>query len=214
MTLVASEYTDLEYSYDTTPYIHALVKINLVREGYLPNYPYHLISDAEMCDAFMDNGKGYFYDRYPCIVPEYVDKLNETGPYDNLTRAIRYYINELKTSKNPSYTMPDWVYSYMLGKVIGKDSDVLDIHDLLVPLHVDNIDDEFTREASIACYEVSKDWLRRTRPNTYEGNVNGLDSRYVEFENKKTDLRPPTMFGEAHVIKSIRLSELSPLDLI
>ena len=33
--------------------VHDLIKIKLVRAGYLPNYPYHLISDKEMCEAFI-----------------------------------------------------------------------------------------------------------------------------------------------------------------
>ncbi len=211
---MVSEYTNIESTYDTTPYIHALVKINLVTEGYLPNYPYHLISDSEMCDAFMKDGKGYFYDMYPCEVPEYIDTLNGTGPYDNLTRAMRYYINELKTSKDRNYTMPDWIYSYMLGSVIGKNSEAIDIHDIIYPLGVDNIDDAFTPEASKACYEASKEWLCKTKSNNYNGNVYGFDGRFTIFEGLKTDLRPPTMFGEAHVIKYIRLNKLSPIDLL
>lgn len=34
-------------------YIHDIIKILYVREGYLPNYPYHLISDGEMAYAFL-----------------------------------------------------------------------------------------------------------------------------------------------------------------
>ena len=34
-------------------YIHDIIKIKYVREGWLPNWPYHLISDQEMCDAFL-----------------------------------------------------------------------------------------------------------------------------------------------------------------
>lgn len=39
--------------------VHDLIKIKYVREGYLPNYPYHLISDSEMCDAFINNELNY-----------------------------------------------------------------------------------------------------------------------------------------------------------
>ena len=30
-----------------------IIKIQMVTQGFLPNYPYHLISDNEMCDAFI-----------------------------------------------------------------------------------------------------------------------------------------------------------------
>ena len=33
--------------------IHDVIKIKLSREGYLPDYPPHLISDEEMCRAFI-----------------------------------------------------------------------------------------------------------------------------------------------------------------
>lgn len=187
---------DENTKYHIAQYIHALVKINFVTEGYLPNYPYHMISDSEMCDAFMKNEKGYFYDRYPCEATEL------SKEYDNLTRAIRYYLHELKASKENSYMMPDWIYGYMLGKVVGKYSSSLDIHDLINSMNVDNIDDIFTSDASKACYQVSKTWLRKTMSNTVE-------DQYVMFEGLETDLRPPTMFGEPHVIKSLRVHAAS-----
>ena len=44
--------------------LHDTIKIDLIRQGYLPNYPYHMISDIEMCKAFLDvdNHTGAFYD--------------------------------------------------------------------------------------------------------------------------------------------------------
>ena len=47
-------------------YIYNLIKIKYIREGYLPDLPYHLISDNEMYDAFLsyneeqDTFSGYF----------------------------------------------------------------------------------------------------------------------------------------------------------
>ena len=45
------------------------IKIKYTREGYLPNYPYHMISDEEMFKAFLDveNQSGFFYDNYPIL---------------------------------------------------------------------------------------------------------------------------------------------------
>ena len=34
--------------------IHDVIKIRMIDLGYLPDYPYHLISDFEMCNAFID----------------------------------------------------------------------------------------------------------------------------------------------------------------
>ena len=58
--------------------LHDIIKIKYTRLGYLPNYPYHLISDEEMFNAFIDldsesaSGSGspsteayFFEDYYP-----------------------------------------------------------------------------------------------------------------------------------------------------
>lgn len=161
--------------------MHDIIKIKYSREGYLPNWPYHLISDSEMCDAFLNtNSYSYFYDTYPNV------DSSLQNVYDSLVAAIQYHINALKLSTDESYAMPDWVYSYMLGAVIGPNSSQQDIHDLLVLLDTDNIDDIFTPVASLACYDVSKLWVNKI----------SSDARLH---------RPPTCFGEPHVIKSLRL---------
>lgn len=179
--------------------IHDIIKIKYVNEGYLPNYPYHLISIEEMCDAFMSSDNtGYFFDSYPCL------DNSLTEPYNQLVTVIRYYINELKeytrSDAYNDYKLPDWVYSYMLGEVISINSDILDIHDLIYPLGVDNIDDIFDAKASIACYQVSKAWVNK---------LGSLET--VEIEGKSYSSRPPTMFGEPHVVKSIRLNITNPI---
>lgn len=210
-------------------FIHDLIKIHLVREGYLPNYPYHLISDEEMCDAFFnkeDESKSYFHATYPRTVADRVgssyvlrdckgkpildadgNKIVET-PYEGLERVIEYYMNKLKNTKDAECILPDWVYSYMLGSAISIHSDVLDIHDLITPLGVDNIDDIFTPEAAKECYLTSKTWIRQRLTNVWEHNDLG-----VSAENCPgcQCVRPPTMFGEPHVIKSIRLDSVSPV---
>lgn len=162
--------------------VHDLIKIKYVREGYLPNYPYHLISDQEMCDAFINNELNYFDDNYPCLDTSIQDEYNE------LKSCIQYHISRLN---NPleSVELPDWVCSYMLGQVISINSDTLDKHDLLVSLSLDNIDDIFTVAASKSCLQISKEWIKRLNPT-------------------KRDHRPPTMFGEPHVIKSIRMNSI------
>ena len=50
----------------------------------------------------------------------------------------------------------------------------------------DNLDDVFTRQVARRCYHISKDWLKKLPASQKEH-------------------RSPTMFGELHVLKSLRL---------
>lgn len=177
---------------------HDIIKMKYVEEGYLPNYPFHMISDSEMCDAFLkaanvpleenepfiadDTVTSYFLDTYPCVD----DSLGSS--YNQLIDSILWHIDQLKRSTEDEYTLPDWVYSYMLGVVIGPESEILDIHDLLVLMNLDNIDDIFTLEASKLCLKISTNWVARFP----------LDTRKH---------RNPTIFGEPHVIKYLRLAD-------
>ncbi len=174
--------------------VHDIIKIQYTKEGYLPNFPYHLVSDKEMCRAFMNmDDTGYFYDNYSKMF-QFNDILNTA--YDNLVLAIQYHLNQLVNTTEDNYTLPDWVYTYMMGNVIGENSPILDIHDLIEPLGVDNLDDIFGIEQAMACYNVSKQWLLKTQePET------------AIWNDIEINLRPPTMFGEPHVIKSIRLDQ-------
>lgn len=180
--------------------IHDTIKIKFIKAGYLPNYPYHMISDSEMCDAFLHNEAasgedtqlaGFFVDMYPC--PDTV--LHPK--YFKLVDAILYHIQNLKQSNSDTCVLPDWVYSYMLGSVIGPSSNSVDIHDLLVLLDLDNLDDVFTSDASARCYIISEKWLKKLPESS--------TSESAKLET--IDSRPPTIFGEPHVIKSLRLSQ-------
>lgn len=164
--------------------VHTLIKIKYVREGYLPDWPYHLISESEMCQAFLRES-GYFYTNYPCLDSTLL------SIYTTLYDYIRDTIQQALNSKNDEFELPNWIYSYMLGNVISINSNKLDIHDLLVMLNADNIDDEWTPLASRLCYQVSTAWLGKTQGNQIE--------------------RPPTIFGEMHVIKSLRLDNAKEL---
>lgn len=162
--------------------IHNIIKIKYVNEGYLPNYPYHLISDAEMCDAFIsDDGTGFFFDFYP--LPD--DSLYDE--YIALVDALKYQISKLKQSVEAEYRMPDWVYSYMLGQVISQYSDQQDKHDLFVLMNMDNVEDDFSLNISKYCLKISKTWL-------------------AKIPKEKLGVRCPTIFGEPHVIKCLRLN--------
>lgn len=146
------------------------------------DYPYHLISDEEMFDAFIkDSEECFFTSYYPCQYEEFRDV------YDNLISAMKYHISQY-LNEEINTDIPDWVYSYMLGAVIGPNSDQLERHYLLTMLNLDNIDDKFTLKSQKSIYDVSKQWLLKTR-------------KYDET------IRPATIFGEPHVIKSLRVSE-------
>ena len=180
-------------------FVHDIIKIKLSRLGYLPDYPPHLISDEEMCDAFLpyvyddsDPSSGYedsmkaelnfFRDEYPLIDSSLEDK------YIKLVSEIAYHINLLKNSTEDSYELPDWIYSYMLGHVITESSSQLDKHYLFVMLGTDNDFDEYTVDCADACYAESEQWIKKLP----------VASR---------SHRPPTMFGEPHVLKSLRLKQ-------
>lgn len=165
-------------------FIHQVLKIQYVRLGYLPNYPYHLISDVELFNSFLniDKQEGYFFDTYPLLYPS----LSEE--YNALMSDINYHITCYL--QDDSYVLPNWVYSYMLGIVIGPKSNIRDIHDMLVLMHIDNLNDIFTLTAAKTCYDISKAWIKKLSPS--------LQSH-----------RSPTIFGEPIVLKSLRLTELS-----
>ncbi len=182
-------------------FAHDLVKIKLSRLGCLPDYPPHLISDAEMCDGFfpydydpenpdsgyydfMHKDLNFFRDTYPLLD----DSLQDA--YKTLVTEIAYHLYQLKISTFDEYELPDWVYSYMLGFVITENSTTKDKHDLFVLLGTDNLYDEFNAACSAACYKESIEWLAKLTATQKEH-------------------RPPTMFGEPHVIKSLRLKALN-----
>ena len=183
-------------------FIHDVIKIRYIKEGYLPNYPYHLISDAEMFEAFIPKDDvlgGFFGYMYPEPPNTYVSSANELQrKHYALMLSIRYHIAQYL--EDPNYDMPDFVYTYMLGAAVGIRSRAYDIHDIIFPLGVDNVDDEYTDVAMAAVYNESRSYLMSIQsPKT------------VEWEGRTVQVRPPTIFGEPHVIKSIRMRQSSGL---
>lgn len=193
--------------------VHDIIKIKYTRLGYLPNYPYHLISDEEMFNAFIDlsdSGESgsnddtterYFTDYYPNPFLDediiYTDtsgnNISLRSEYIRLKRyiitTINNYLSHLGTPEQDEYTIPDWIYSYMLGEVIYNvpgnpdDFEYKDMLDLLTLLKCTNIENEMTPEICKMCYEKS--------------------TKYIS--TLTTGVRPPTVFGEPHVIKQLRL---------
>ena len=191
--------------------VHDIIKIKYVSLGYIrKNYPYHLISDEEMFNAFIDlgdkefnkkttviNPKVRFFDSYyPCPFTEddYYEKRNSKGEvierisllgeYNKLKDYIVSAINQYLTLRDStSIELPDWVYTYMLGEVVYQKSEYLDIQDTLTLLNCSNLDNEFTKEACVACYRTSLNYI----------------------STLTSGIRPATVFGEPHVIKQLRL---------
>lgn len=208
-------------------FVHDIIKIKYVRLGYLKDYPPHLLADDEMCDAFIDFSSAYetyrqiheeigdydsdnidmdevfsiwhddtespqfFRDFYPCGGGEFCSKdvpEKLRGYYKELVLQILYHINIFKESNLDVNVLPNWIYSYMLGEVIGPKSPTIDIHDFLVLMDVDNLYDEYNPKVAEICYNFSKDWLLRSIS----------DDEVLKH-------RPPTVFGEPHVIKYLRV---------
>ena len=185
--------------------IHDIIKIKYVNLGYIKkNYPYHMISDEEMFNAFIDLGNEdfnknttiidpdtRFFDSYypnPFAEEDYDYKGNSLSEaYDNLKQyiitAINAYLQYYGTSEESEHVIPDWIYTYMLGEVVYQQSEFLDVYDMLALLNCSNNDNEFTRDACATCYTISLQYI----------------------STLTTGRRPPTVFGEPHVIKQLRL---------
>lgn len=171
-------------------FIHDAIKIQYTNLGYLPGYPYHLISDKEMFEAFLKSDEGFFDSNYPCT--GFSDEL--IVAYEDLKSDIRSRIDNYLNDPYEN-VIPDWIYSYMIGSTIGpysSESDIDYLYDLF-EMTSNNAFLEFTPEIAANCYRESQEWLNRIPVN----NIN--------------EKRKPTMFGEPHVIKSLRLKQSNVL---
>lgn len=163
--------------------IRNYIKMLYSNMGYLPGCPYHLISDKEMFDAFLRDD-GFFANEYPCPSEE----LEEA--YEALKECIE---GKIKSFLEDDEELPKWIYSYMIMEPITFNSDEQDIAYIS---DMGNIESagllaEFTPAVAHMCYSVSTKWLKK-QPSKYADRV-------------------PTMFGEAHVVKSLRLDQANIL---
>ena len=175
--------------------VHDIIKIKYVQLGYLrKNCPYHLISDEEMFNAFIDLGTGFtsslvdpdekFFDSYyPNPFAEEDCTYKDTSLSQKYSELRQYIIDSINKYLAKEIELPDWIYTYMLGEVVYNGSDYLDIQDTLALLHCSNNDNDFTPAACVACYRTSLNYI----------------------STLTTGIRPPTVFGEPHVIKNLRL---------
>lgn len=127
----------------------------------------------------INHNYSYLKDHYP-LPDESIKK-----EYDALVGEMKNQMITFLQTDPVDATMSDWIYSYMLGVVINNHSSVEDRHYLLTMIHMDNLFDEIRLPEYKEIYQISKKWL-----------------------GKNEEKRPPTMFGEPHVIKSIRLQTI------
>ena len=126
----------------------------------------------------------YFKYNYPMI------SITLQQPYKDLVNRIFYEIQEYCNSISEDRVLPNWIYSYMIGIAIGPNSDKYDIHDMIYSMGVDNLEDDYNALCASTCLKLSTEWLKK-------------------FISLDSDIRPPTMFGEPHVLKYIRLIQES-----
>lgn len=201
------------------------IKIKYINEGFLPNIPYHEISDMEMIDAFinahspitpqsleLEASLKYFDYMYPY---DDIIQNNETlkSYWDILYSYIAKVCQAIKDyhSLTGKTFIPSWIASYMLGNVVSPRSVVENRHDLLVLLGRDNIDDVFIEDVYLACYKVSQDWVRKTHTEA-NFNISSIPSDISEDEfTKLIETECPSIYGALHVVKSLRLSQANQI---
>ena len=213
-----------------------IIKIHLSDEGYLPDYPPHLISDEEMCEAFLQRPTNtredenflefqYFNDYYPLVAESLQNE------YDSLKLGIRYHFARFVTSvKSFKQELPDWVQSYMLDAVVSVNSSQQDRHWMLTNLQCDNIDDVITEECQEKICRISKilgqnedNAIRHVKIDNFshsivfgysESEISKIEEELDSWgvldaltSENGLDSRPPFMFGELSLIKYLRIRE-------
>lgn len=210
------------FSYD-------IIKILLSDEGYLPDYPPHLIGDDEMCKAFLapkgeDAEFQYFVDNY--YLADGLGNDNKmTDAYKTLQTAIRYHLCRASTSVEEfNIPIPNWVQAYMFGAVVSHNSSQQDKHWMLTQMNEDNIDDVITPQIQSdildASYNIIRQYDNSVRKVTLSQCMSGVkDEHRNECEEELSywgvldnlrsdsglDSRPPFMFGELSFIKYLRV---------
>lgn len=164
-----------------------LAKVRYSKFGYIEPIPYYLISTEEVCNAFMSQttDSGYFFDNYPLLDST---MLNE---YNLLVASIRSILSDIIDVASVESVLlngvddpPDWVSAYMLGSVISVNSSYRDISYLNSLFGISS--DQFDATTQSNCLSESKLWLSKFPDDAH---------------------RPPAMFGEPDVIKSLRLRQ-------
>jgi len=167
------------------------IKIKYVELGYLPNWPYHMISDDEVLRAFIINDVNFYQDNYFCSFDLYDIEIWKMHPLQELTKLIWIAVKHVLQRR---IELPNWIYPYMLGEVVGPKSSTKDIDDLIELCNLKGIvpSGEMSPTLCITLFKISYAWLTK------------LPRQQLEDEYRML----PTIFGEPHVIKSLRLAKL------
>jgi hypothetical protein len=212
-------------------YIYDLVKIKYIREGYLPDLPYHLVSNNEMYEAFLsydtetDTYKGYFTEIYPAPTDSVL-----LGYYNLLIRAIyrhlciargleTHSLKEYGTDNTIVITDPYLVSSGMVKPITtNKPISATNYTFLGLPNWVyaymlgnvisDRSDDEMDYEDLLTTFNVKN--FVDMQYDCYKVSKGWLQKLPDTLIYYNTELiRPASIFGEPHIIKAIRLDEAS-----
>jgi hypothetical protein len=182
-------------------------------------------------DGSNDSGSGditstpcFFHDYYPnpfeekdiIFIGPTGEKISLRGEYIRIKNyiidLITDYLAHLGAADEDDYEIPDWVYSYMLGEVVYNvpgepdDFEYKDIHDTLLLL--DNV---YVDRSRIIDEAGDEDLNKLLNDNYIDNKFNRISCVRCYMESTKyistltTGIRPPTVFGEPHVIKQLRL---------
>lgn len=167
------------------------IKIKYVELGYLPNWPYHMISDEEVLKAFIMNDVNFYTDNY-CSSPDLWDiHINSIDLLQELITVMKRAVSDVLKHK---IELPNWIYPYMLGEVVGPKSSTKDIDDLIELCNLKGIvpSGEMTPTLCTTLFKISYAWLMKIPQQQL------IDEYHTV----------PSIFGEPHVIKSLRLAKL------
>ena len=212
-------------------YIYDLVKIKYIREGYLPDLPYHLVSNNEMYEAFLsydtktNTYKGYFTEIYPAPTDSVLLRH-----YNILIKAIyrhlciakgleTHSLKEYDTDETIVITDSYLVSSGMIKPITASKSvsatnyTFLGLPNWIYAYMLGNVisdrsDDEMDYEDLLKTFNV-KNFVDMQYDcyKVSKGWLQKLPDSLIYYNAEL--IRPASIFGEPHIIKAIRLDEAS-----
>lgn len=217
-------------------YIYEVIKIKYVREGYLPDLPYHLISDNELYDAFLSYNSdsqsysGYFTHIYTApIDTSLLDKYTTLieAIYRHLCIAkgladhtlIEYGSNDEISIKDEYLVSSGMVKALNPNREIAVDNyEFVGLPDWIYAYMLGNVisnnsDDEMDYADLLKSFNTeSYDIMQQQCYIVSSGWIQKMPESYLVYhqsDNHPVILRPATIFGEPHIIKAIRVEEAS-----
>lgn len=192
--------------------LHNIIKISYSKMGYLPDYPYHLISDREMFNAFLhrdeESGElsGYFIDTYyPSLSEDTIlgrepddistppSEWEKKTVADVMDRLETIILNHISDYIENDSEVPTWVYSYMTGAVI----------------HPNSPEDDFlnlTHDLGIETKGKSKELILKEL-QTWAYRLSWIYEKTIPVADWISE-RPSTIFFEPIILRQIRLGNI------